>query len=371
MPASIAATSSRLSGLAQSTPETSPANAGCSWRNDTDISVISLWPRFPMDRARPHDGTQPAGLAVLGAFREALVCLPRHAPYRVVGTSNIPCPEVHHVHRDEPLQGRTRIGSGLRKGLDDARQPSVGRARASPPSICCAARNTTITCSTRRTPSGAAKTTSRPGHDRRHFAGRTRTPAEQQPLSRPSRIRRLRRHPDDRGRQRLTGGFRCASTARSCLVTGAGSGIGRATAIGFAQRGGKVVVADVNGDSAEAVAAEISGAGGTATAIVADMANPADIDAMVARTVEQFGRLDVLHNNAFGVPATLRREPAGPRRRDRPGGVGLHDPGRPHRGHAGDHAPPCRSCSARAAAPSSTPRRSPACSPITASPPTT
>ena len=51
-----------------------------------------------------------------------------------------------------------------------------------------------------------------------------------------------------------------------CLVTGAGSGIGRATAIGFAQRGGKVVVSDVNGNSAEEVAAEIVAAGGTATA---------------------------------------------------------------------------------------------------------
>src|SRR6516162_6204401 len=91
-----------------------------------------------------------------------------------------------------------------------------------------------------------------------------------------------------------------------CLVTGAGSGIGRATAIGFATRGGKVAVSDVNGESAEAVTAEISAAGGTAVAIVADMANPADIDAMIARTVQRFGRLDILHNNAFGVPAALR-----------------------------------------------------------------
>ncbi len=93
-----------------------------------------------------------------------------------------------------------------------------------------------------------------------------------------------------------------------CLVTGAGSGIGRATAIGFAQRGGKVAVADVNGSSAEEVTAEIIASGGTATTIVADMASPADIDAMVTRTVQAFGRLDVLHNNAFGVPAALREK---------------------------------------------------------------
>jgi meso-butanediol dehydrogenase/(S,S)-butanediol dehydrogenase/diacetyl reductase len=91
-----------------------------------------------------------------------------------------------------------------------------------------------------------------------------------------------------------------------CLVTGAGSGIGRATAIGFATRGGKVAVSDVDGESAEAVTAEISAAGGAAVAIVADMANPADIEAMIARTVQRFGRLDILHNNAFGVPAALR-----------------------------------------------------------------
>jgi meso-butanediol dehydrogenase / (S,S)-butanediol dehydrogenase / diacetyl reductase len=91
-----------------------------------------------------------------------------------------------------------------------------------------------------------------------------------------------------------------------CVVTGAGSGIGRAAAIAFAQRSGKVVVSDVNGNAAEEVAATISTSGGTATVNVADMANPADIDGMIAHAVEEFGRLDVLHNNAFGVPPALR-----------------------------------------------------------------
>jgi len=91
-----------------------------------------------------------------------------------------------------------------------------------------------------------------------------------------------------------------------CLVTGAGSGIGRATAIGFAQRGATVVVSDVDGNNAEAVTGEITGAGGAATTVVADMANSADIDAMVARTMRSHGRIDVLHNNAFGVPPALR-----------------------------------------------------------------
>jgi meso-butanediol dehydrogenase/(S,S)-butanediol dehydrogenase/diacetyl reductase len=90
------------------------------------------------------------------------------------------------------------------------------------------------------------------------------------------------------------------------LVTGAGSGIGRATAIGFARRGGQVVVADVNGDNAASVVAEITAAGGTALAVTADMTQPRDIDAMLDRAVDTYGRIDVLHNNAFGVPPTLQ-----------------------------------------------------------------
>jgi meso-butanediol dehydrogenase/(S,S)-butanediol dehydrogenase/diacetyl reductase len=91
-----------------------------------------------------------------------------------------------------------------------------------------------------------------------------------------------------------------------CLVTGAGSGIGRASALGFAERGGKVVVADVNGDAAGKVAAEIGALSATAIALTADMSRPADVEAMVARTIQEFGRVDVLHNNAFGVPPELR-----------------------------------------------------------------
>ena len=92
-----------------------------------------------------------------------------------------------------------------------------------------------------------------------------------------------------------------------CLVTGAGSGIGRATAIGFAQRGGKVVVSDVNGNSAEAGhGRDRRMPAARRRPIVADMVKPADIEAMIAGAVKTYGRLDVLHNNAFGVPAALR-----------------------------------------------------------------
>jgi meso-butanediol dehydrogenase/(S,S)-butanediol dehydrogenase/diacetyl reductase len=87
------------------------------------------------------------------------------------------------------------------------------------------------------------------------------------------------------------------------LVTGGGSGIGRATAIGFARLGGRVAVADINGENANKVAGEIAGAGGTAIAIVCDVTRAADIDMMIARTKAEFGRIDLLHNNAFGLPA--------------------------------------------------------------------
>ena len=90
------------------------------------------------------------------------------------------------------------------------------------------------------------------------------------------------------------------------LITGAGSGIGRATAMGFAQRGGVVAVADLNGDAAQRVVNEITATGGTAQAIVVDMAEPADVAAMVDETLHLFGRLDVVHNNAYGVPASMQ-----------------------------------------------------------------
>jgi NAD(P)-dependent dehydrogenase (short-subunit alcohol dehydrogenase family) len=91
------------------------------------------------------------------------------------------------------------------------------------------------------------------------------------------------------------------------LVTGAGSGIGRATVMGFAQRGGAVAVIDLNGANAEKVTNEIKQAGGKAVAIVADVTLAADLDMMFARTLDAFGRLDFVHNNAFGFPNALPR----------------------------------------------------------------
>jgi meso-butanediol dehydrogenase/(S,S)-butanediol dehydrogenase/diacetyl reductase len=86
------------------------------------------------------------------------------------------------------------------------------------------------------------------------------------------------------------------------LVSGAGSGIGRATALGLASRGASVAVADIDEARAKAVVAEILAAGGKAVAFAVDAGTTAGIDAMVGGTVEAFGGLDILHNNAFGQP---------------------------------------------------------------------
>ena len=82
------------------------------------------------------------------------------------------------------------------------------------------------------------------------------------------------------------------------LVTGGGSGIGRATALIFAREGAKVVVADLNGEAAERVKDEIIARGGEATAIRADVSKEADAEAMVKAAVDAFGTLDVAFNNA-------------------------------------------------------------------------
>ncbi len=82
------------------------------------------------------------------------------------------------------------------------------------------------------------------------------------------------------------------------LVTGAASGIGRATALRFAGVGAAVVVADVNSDGANEVADTIQGSGGSAVAMVGNVADNNAAEEMVAAALSSFGRLDVLINNA-------------------------------------------------------------------------
>jgi NAD(P)-dependent dehydrogenase (short-subunit alcohol dehydrogenase family) len=85
------------------------------------------------------------------------------------------------------------------------------------------------------------------------------------------------------------------------IVTGAGSGIGRATARLFASEGASVTVADIAADAAVRVADEIVTAGGIARAQTVDVAEPAQVEAMVRDTVAAYGGLDVLHNNAAAL----------------------------------------------------------------------
>ena len=82
------------------------------------------------------------------------------------------------------------------------------------------------------------------------------------------------------------------------VVTGAGSGIGRSTALLLARLGARVHVADVDEQRAAAVAVEIEAAGGSATAHAVDVTDPAAVEALAGRVFEADGGVDVLHNNA-------------------------------------------------------------------------
>lgn len=82
------------------------------------------------------------------------------------------------------------------------------------------------------------------------------------------------------------------------IVTGAGSGIGRAIALGLARERASVGVSDIDGEKAEVVAREITDEGGEAIGLTADVANTEEVDAMVAESVNRLGRLDILVNNA-------------------------------------------------------------------------
>lgn len=82
------------------------------------------------------------------------------------------------------------------------------------------------------------------------------------------------------------------------VITGAGSGMGRAAAELFANRGASVAVADINVEAAESVAAGIRNAGGQARSIQTDVSSASDVEAMIAFAETEWGGLDVLYNNA-------------------------------------------------------------------------
>jgi len=91
-----------------------------------------------------------------------------------------------------------------------------------------------------------------------------------------------------------------------CVVTGAGSGIGRASAVRLAEEGGRVLCADVNDATAQETAQQIRDSGGEAIAQQTDVSNPRAVDAMIAKAVEHFEGLDVLVNNAgVNIPGVV------------------------------------------------------------------
>ena len=84
----------------------------------------------------------------------------------------------------------------------------------------------------------------------------------------------------------------------TAVVTGAGSGIGRTTAVEFADRGADVVVADVDVEGGEGTVSRVEDAGGDAVFVETDVTDPDEAEAMVDTAVEEYGRLDYAFNNA-------------------------------------------------------------------------
>jgi NAD(P)-dependent dehydrogenase (short-subunit alcohol dehydrogenase family) len=92
------------------------------------------------------------------------------------------------------------------------------------------------------------------------------------------------------------------------LITGAGSGLGRASALAFFGAGARVIVVDRDFNTARAVTKEIEDAGGSSTALEADVSRADDSERMIATTIRKYGRLDILFNNAGVMSSGLLHE---------------------------------------------------------------
>jgi NAD(P)-dependent dehydrogenase (short-subunit alcohol dehydrogenase family) len=90
------------------------------------------------------------------------------------------------------------------------------------------------------------------------------------------------------------------------LVTGGGSGIGRATSLAFANEGAKVVIDDINVEGGEETLAMVKSAGGEAIFVKANVSKATEVEALVQKAIDTYGRLDYAYNNA-GVGEPLKR----------------------------------------------------------------
>lgn len=95
---------------------------------------------------------------------------------------------------------------------------------------------------------------------------------------------------------------------KTAIVTGAAGGIGRAASLALAAEGAAVVLLDLNADAVAAVADEVREAGGTALSIAADVSQEPDIEHAVASAMAEFGRIDVVFNNAGIIRRTTAPE---------------------------------------------------------------